>query len=65
MKKIKELDKNSPNIGHKEKFKPNYVFAGNNANKMQPKLNQKDIEFWNEQLRTFSFDLYPELPLLV
>lgn len=64
-KAIKKLDKDSPNIGHKEKFKSNYVFAGNNASKMQSKLSQKDIEFWNEQLRTFSFDLYPELPLLV
>lgn len=62
-KAIKKLDQNRPNIGHKEKFKPDYVFAGNNAVKIQSKLNQKDIEFWNEQLRTFSFDLYPELPL--
>jgi hypothetical protein len=60
-KNIKDLDKGKTSEGHKEKFKSGYIFAGNNALKMQVDLTTTDIEYWNQTLDTFAFNIYPKL----
>lgn len=60
-KNIQSLDDKDKNSGHKEKFKPDYVFAGDNAAKLKIVPTSNDLEFWNKKLSEYHFDLYPEL----